>query len=240
MSEVIGVFSAKGGVGKTTTAINLSAALHEFGRLVLLVDTDLPSPNLSIYLGCHDLSNSLNQVVKGNCSMTDAIYKHGSGINIVVGSIKSTDVETIDYGAINENIDAIKGSFEYVITDSAPGQNEMTLNQLSSVDSFVIVTTPEMVSVVDALRTITFANKIGKKILGVVITRSKGLDAEMREENIRAMLGVPILGVVPEDEAVVHSANVGSSVVYAYPDSESANAYKKIAANIMGQNYNRV
>lgn len=238
MSKVIGVFSNKGGVGKTTTAINLASALNEFGRIVVLVDTDITSPNLGMYLGNHNNPISLNHVIKGEASIYDAAYLHESGIFIIIGSINPVNT-IIDYKKIDNEIKKLKEKFEMIVIDSSPGQDNESLSALASVDSMLIVTTPELAAVTDALRTITIGKQLGKNIIGAVVTRAHGHDYEMSKENIEAMLGVPVLTVIPEDKNVPLSARVKSPLVRANPDSDASVAYKKLAAIILGSKYER-
>jgi septum site-determining protein MinD len=238
MSKVIGVFSNKGGVGKTTTAINLASALNEFGRIVVLVDTDITSPNLGMYLGTHNNPISLNHVIKGEANIYDAAYLHESGIFIVIGSINPGH-SIVDYNKINEQLQKLKEKFEMIVVDSAPGQDKESLQALSAVDSMVIVTTPELAAVTDALRTITIGKQIGKNVVGAVVTRAHSHDYEMSRENIEAMLGVPVLAVIPEDKNVPLSARVKSPIVRSNPDADAAVAYKKLAAILLGSKYER-
>jgi len=240
MSRVIGVFSAKGGVGKTTTAINLASALNEFGRIVVLVDTDITSPNLGMYLGNHDIPISLHKVLKGEANIHDAVYTHHSGLHIIFGSVNPNEVDTIDYKKINDELEKLKGKYEIILIDSAPGRFEETIRDMNFITSIVVITTPELVAVTDALRTITIAKQFGKEILGVVLTRTGSHEHEMTEENISTMLNTKILACIPEDKNIPLSARASSPVVRTHPESDASVAYKKLAAKLLGSSYEKI
>ena len=85
--KIITVTSGKGGVGKTTTAINLGAALNSFGKEVIIVDANLTTPNVGLHLGAPIVPVNLNHVMQGKAKVTDAIYEHESGTKIIPSSL---------------------------------------------------------------------------------------------------------------------------------------------------------
>ena len=234
MSKVIGIYSAKGGVGKTTTTINVASALMGFGRNVLIVDSDLTSPNVGVYLGTTEIPVSLNSVLKGENEIQNAVYRHNSGLNIILGSLHPSASNETDYKAINKEIEKIKNHFEIILIDSAPGRFEESINQMNVVDSVLIITTPELAAVTDALRTITIARQKGKEILGIALTRVNNHNHEMQGPNIEAMLSSKILASIPEDKNIPLSARVTGPVVQTHPNTIASIAYKELAAAILG------
>lgn len=240
MSKVIGIYSAKGGVGKTTTTINVASALIGFGRNVLIVDSDLTSPNVGVYLGTTEIPVSLNSVLKGENKIQNAIYRHNSGLNIILGSLHPNTSNETDYKAINKEIEKIKDLFEIILIDSAPGRFEESINQMNVVNSILIVTTPELAAVTDALRTITIARQKGKKILGIALTRVNNHDHEMQASNIESMLSAKILASIPEDKKIPLSARITGPVVQTHPNTIASIAYKELAATILGTKYKKI
>lgn len=237
MSKTIGIFSAKGGVGKTTTAINLASALNSFGREIIVIDTDITSPNLGIYLGHLKVPKSLNYILKNNEDINRAVHTHHTGINIIQGSINPNHTKDINYKKINEKITTLKDKYEIIIIDSAPGSTEEALTDLDFIEEILIVTTPELASVTDALRTVTISKRINKKILGIVLTRTNSHEHEMSKENIEAMLGIPVLSSIPEDKNIPLSAKASAPIVHTNPESKASIAYKELAAKIIESNY---
>ena len=86
MKKIIVIASGKGGVGKTTTAINLAAALNHFGKKVLIIDANLTTPNVGIHLNSPEVPVNLNHVLNGEATALEAVYEHDSGINVILSS----------------------------------------------------------------------------------------------------------------------------------------------------------
>lgn len=237
MTKVIGILSAKGGVGKTTTAINIATALNEFGYSTLLIDTDLTSPNVGLFLGNQNHKSSLNQVLEDKSDIFNSIYVHDSGINVINSSLHPNLLQNFDYKKIDLNIKKLLNTYDYIIIDTSPGKYEEKLLNFSVMTDVVIVTTPDMVAVTDALRTVTVAKQNKKNIVGVVLTRVGNHDYEIRKENVEAILGNKILSLVPEDKNIPLSIKVNNPIIKTHPDSLSSIAYKKIASILLGSEY---
>jgi septum site-determining protein MinD len=237
MTKVIGILSAKGGVGKTTTAINLASAFNIFGRSSLILDADITSPNVGLYLGSSNIPVSLNMVLKGEVDIMKSIYVHSSGISVILGSLHPNQANVIDYNKIEFHLNKLLGHYEVILIDSAPGRYEEIIKSLNSMDKVIVVTTPDLVAVSDALRTVTVAKQNNKEILGVILTRVGNHEHEIRKENIESMLGVKVLGSVPEDKNIALSAKINNPVIETHPYSDSSIIYKTIASNIFGENF---
>ncbi len=237
MSKVITVISGKGGVGKTTTAINLGSALSKFGKNVIVVDANLTTPNIGLHLGAPIVPVSLNHVLLGKAKISDAIYEHESGTKIIPSSLSVKELKRLNYSKLNEVAKSLKRVSDFVIYDSAAGLGDEAVASIGAADELVIVTNPEIPAVTDALKTIKLAEDLGKEVRGVVITRVRGIKTEMSIENIRDMLDLPVLGVVPEDRNI-QSALVGKdAITNSHPNSKASVAYRKIAAKIANMDY---
>lgn len=237
MSRVIVVTSGKGGVGKTTTAINLAAALNYFGKDVAVIDSNLTTPNIGIHLGAPEVPITLNHVLQGKAKIHEAIYEHDSGVKIVPSSLSITEL-----GKINlKNLEKYKKDFsnisDYVIIDSSAGLGEEAFSTIKMADELIIVTNPEMAAITDALKAIKLSENSKKKILGIIVTRVKKDKIEMTPNSVKGMLEAEILGCIPEDTSVPKSWNLRDAVVNTFPKSKSARAYKEIAANIIDIDY---
>lgn len=237
MSKLITITSGKGGVGKTTTAINLGAALNSFGKDVVVLDANLTTPNIGLHLGAPLVPVSLNQVLSGKANVIDAIYEHESGTKIVPSSLSVRDLENINSKRLKEVGKRLKKIADYVIYDSAAGLGEEAIAAIESGDEMVIVTNPEIPAVTDALKASKVMEQMGKKIKGVIVTRVRNAKSEMPIDNIKEMLELPILGVIPEDESVQEALALKDALVHTHPRSQAARAYKRIAAKLAGVNY---
>lgn len=237
MSKLINITSGKGGVGKTTSAINLGAALNAFGKEVIVVDANLTTPNIGIHLGAPLIPVSLNHVLCGKANIHEAVYEHESGMKIVPSSLSVKELINMNHRKLREVGKKLKKMADFVIFDSAAGLGSEAIAAIEAGDEMIIVTNPEMPAVTDALKTSKLIEQMGKKVRGVIVTRVSGLKSEMPIGNIEEMLELPILGVVPEDDKVKEAIVMKDALIHTHPKSRAARAYKKIAARIAGINY---
>ena len=237
MAKLITIISGKGGVGKTTTAINLGAALNSFGKNVIIVDANLTTPNIGLHLGAPIVPVSLNHVLLGKAKLSDAIYEHESGTKIIPSSLSVKELKRLNHVKLKEVGRSLKRLADFVIYDSAAGLGEEAVASIEAADSLIIVTNPEIPAVTDALKTAKLADEMGKEVLGVVVTRVRGVRTEMPLDNIREMLDLPILGVVPEDANMQRALVQKDAIFHTHPRSKASLAYKKIAAKVAGVNY---
>ena len=237
MKKLIVITSGKGGVGKTTTAINLGAAFNYFGRDVLVIEGNLSTPNVGIHLGSPEVPVNLNHVISRKAEVFEAVYEHASGLKIMPSSISIKELDKIKPEEVKNFKKEFKKISDYVIVDSAAGLGHEAMSVIDMADELIIVTNPEMPAITDALKTIKVAEKLKKPVLGVIITRVRKNNIELQPDSVREMLEAPILGMVPEDISVQKSLNMKDAVVYTHPKSKSARSYKEIAAKILGEKY---
>lgn len=237
MTKVITITSGKGGVGKTTTAINLGAALNSFGKEVIVVDANLTTPNVGLHLGAPIVPISLNHVLLGKAKVADAIYEHESGTKIIPSSLSVKELKRIDNGKLKDVAKRLRKIADYVIFDSAAGLGEEALAAIECADELIIVTNPEIPAVTDALKAAKVIEEMGKPIRGVIVTRFRGTKTEMPLANVRDMLELPIIGVIPEDKNVQAALVMKDALLHTHPRSKGSKAYKQIAAKIIGIPY---
>jgi septum site-determining protein MinD len=234
MGRIITIVSGKGGVGKTTTAINLGAALNGIGREVIVVDLNLNTPNVGIHLGAPIVPVTLNHVLKGKAEIEEAIYEHSSGTKIVPSSLSVKEITNFNARKIPFVIRRLKDLADYVILDSAAGFSEEAIATIEAGEEIVIVTNPELPAVTDALKAVKIARNAGKDIKGVIVTRHKNAKYEMPLSSIKSMLESPIIGVIPEDDSVKHSLTKRDAVVHTHPRSKVSRKYREIAHKVNG------
>jgi len=235
MSTLITITSGKGGVGKTTTAINLAAALNDFGKEVIVLDANLTTPNVGLHLGAPIVPVSLNHVLSGKAKISDAVYEHESGTKIIPSSLSARELKKINHSKLKDVGKKLKKMADYVIYDSAAGLGEEAVASMDAADELIIVTNPEIPAVTDALKTAKVVEEMGKDVKGVIVTRVKNKKSEMPISNIQDMLELPILGVIPEDGNIPESVVKKDAIIYSHPKSKSSRAYKKVAARIIGK-----
>ena len=235
MSRFIVITSGKGGVGKTTTAVNLATAMNSFDEDVTLVDVNLTTPNVGLHLGAPVVPISLNHVLSGKADLVDAIYEHNSGTKVVPSSLSIKELKKLNERDLLTVAKDLRKISDIVLFDSAAGLGDEAKVAFQIADEIVIVTNPEMPAVTDALKTAKLAEDMGKKVLGVIVNKKRGHKYEMSLTNIKEMLELPVLGVLSDDIKISESLSMRNAIYLTHPHSESARIYKEIAARILGR-----
>jgi septum site-determining protein MinD len=237
MKKLIVITSGKGGVGKTTTAINLGAAMNYFGKDVLVIDGNLSTPNIGIHLNSPEVPINLNHILLKKAKPFEAVYEHESGIKIIPSSLSIKELKKIKPERIKNFRNDFKKISEYIIVDSSAGLGKEALSAIEMADELIIVTNPEMPAITDALKAVKIAEEMKKPVLGLIVTRVRRNDIEMRPDSVKEMLEIPILGMIPEDITVQKSLSLKDAVVHTHPKSRAARAYKEIAAKMLDMEY---
>ncbi len=235
MARIIVINSGKGGVGKTTTAINLGASLNKLNKEVIIVDANLNTPNIGLQLGAPIVPVTLNHVLKGKANIEDAIYEHHSGTKIVPSSLSVKELTKFNVKKLPEITQGLSKLCDYVIVDSAAGFGEEVMAVLESADEIIIVTNPEMPAVTDALKAVKVAREMGKEINGVLVTRHADATYETPLRSSKSLLESEIIGVIPEDKSVKAALNLRDAVSHTHPRSKVAKKYLEIAKKVNGE-----
>ncbi len=238
MKNIIVISSGKGGVGKTTTAVNLGAAINLFGKDVLIIDANLSTPNVGLHLNSLEFPINLNHVLLKKAKPLNAVYEHKSGLKILPASISVKELGRIAPEKLVDFKKEFQKIADYIIVDSAAGIGHEAVSALKMADEIIIITNPEMPAITDALKTIKFAEQINKPVRGVIMTRVRKDKIEIQPDSVKEILETPILGMIPEDNSVRESINLKDAVVHTHPYSKPARAYKEIAAQIVNVEYN--
>jgi septum site-determining protein MinD len=238
MPRIIAVMSGKGGVGKTTSAINLGVALNKFGKDVVVVDANLTTPNVGLHLGAPIVPISLYDVLAKRNNISEAVYEHHSGTKIVPTSLSLQELNEASFENLSGAMKKLKKMTDIVICDGAAGLGYEALSAIDACDEVVIITQAELPAVADALKTVKIAEQMGKKIAGVIVTRVDKSSDEMSIKSIESMLEHKVLGIVPDDNAIGSALAARDAVVNSHPRSRASRSYKKIAAKLIGQEYN--
>ncbi len=237
MTRFIAITSGKGGVGKTTTSINLGTSLTNFGRDVIVLDGNLGTANVGLYLGSPVVPVTLHDVVKGKSDITEAVYLHPSGLKIIPGSISIDELKKSNYKKLRKELAKLLGKAEVVIMDTPPGLGKDTTAILKAADEAIVVTNPELPAVTDALKTIKLSERLGTKVAGVVLTRVKKDKVEMSIENVESLLEKPVIGIIPDDDTIRKAVKMKHPVTYTHPNTHASIGYKRLAANLLGEKY---
>lgn len=230
MAEVISIISGKGGVGKTFFSINLATALSKFNKKVLLVDSNITSPNISIILKIKDTRKTLHDLLRFNANIDDVITKTNFGFDLIPGSPKIEDLLDINLERL-DLISKVRKNYDYIILDSSAGLGKETYITIKLSDSTIVVTNPEKPSLLDALRAIKISESLGIPVKGVILNRYK---EKLDLSKIEIILGKQILGIIREDDNVQKSINIGIPLLYYDPKSPASIDIINIAKKILG------
>jgi ATP-binding protein involved in chromosome partitioning len=230
MRSLVAVASGKGGVGKSTVATNLAAALAEAGARVGLIDGDILNPNIPTMTG---LGYGHPKVVDGKMIPLEAY-----GFKIMsTGFLTSPDKPMILRGPMLHSAirqlftDVNWGQLDYMIVDLPPGTGDapLSLAQSFPLTGVVIVTQPQDVAVSDALRSIAMFETLNVPILGVVENMAGDFFGEGGGEKLAEQRGVPFLGRIPLEAEVRIGGDYGRPIVVTQPDTPAGQAFQRLA-----------
>jgi ATP-binding protein involved in chromosome partitioning len=242
LGKVIAVSSGKGGVGKSTIAANVAAALAQQGLAIGLMDADVYGPNIPRMLGVTD-----RPTVSGN--KIQPLQAHGLKL-ISLGLLIERDQPAIWRGPIITKVigqflhDVQWGALDYLVVDMPPGTGDaqLSLAQAIQLAGAVIVTTPQEVAIGDALRSARMFERVGVPVLGVVENMSYFACPHCGEKTeiflsgggrrLAEEVGVPLLGQVPLQARMPDLGDSGTPVVVADPESPASQALRRVADEI--------
>ncbi len=253
--NVVAVASGKGGVGKSTSAVNIAVALAGQGARVGLMDADIYGPNIPMMLGINDRPYAENNKI---------IPLEGYGLKVMSMGFLVPPGKALVWrgpmlhGAIRQFLSDVDwGDLDYLIVDMPPGTGDVQLSLTQSIPltGAVIITTPQAVALDDVIRGVDAFNAVkpAVPVLGVVETMSYFVAPDTGKrydifghgggEDMAKKLGVPFLGEVPIDPRVREGGDIGQPIVAVNPDAPAAQSYIKIAQQIAAKisviNYTR-
>ncbi len=254
MRRVIAIANQKGGVGKTTTAINLSACLAAAGRKILVIDLD-PQGNCTSGLGLdkdeiQESEQTVYELMLGDCSLREAIYSVEnienlfvipSSVNLAGAEIELIGVEEREYILKNE-IDYIKDDYDYVIIDCPPSLNMLTVNALTTADTVLVPIQCEyyaLEGISQLMKTIELVQErlnAKLKLEGVVFTMydaRTNLSAEV-VDNVKENLNTRIFStIIPRNVRLAEAPSNGLPINLYDPRSTGAESYRNLAKEII-------
>ena len=244
--NIVAVSSGKGGVGKSTVAVNLAVSLALNGARVGLMDMDVYGPNVPIMMGASearpevDVNKLLPIEAYGVKLMSMALLQPGDKPMIVRGPIL--------HGLVKQFLSDVKwGELDYLIVDMPPGTGDVQLSlaQLVPVQGAVLVTTPQDVAVADVRRALRMFETVAIPVLGIVENMSyfiapdtgtrHNIFGEGGGERLANNYHVPFLGAIPLGIDVREGGDKGVPVVVSHPDSPQAQAFRHVAEEVARQ-----
>lgn len=247
MGVVITVTSGKGGVGKSTTTANIAVGLADSGKKVVAVDFDIGLRNLDMLLGLENrIVYDVVDVMEGNCNLSQALIndKHSKNLYFLPAS-QTKDKNILDKEKVKGLVEQLKKDFDIILIDSPAGIEGGFEHAIVLADRALIISTPDVSSVRDADRVIGIIDAKSEKAQNgeevekhVIINRLKPELVErgdmLNTDDVLSILALPLIGVVPDDEHVVSSTNLGEPVIR-NSKTLSGEAYNRISRRILGE-----
>lgn len=239
MSEVIVVTSGKGGVGKTTAVANLGTGLAKLNKKVVLVDTDIGLRNLDVVMGLENrIVYNLIDVIEGNCRLKQALIRDKRFPNLyLLPSAQTRDKTAVTPEQMIKLTEDLAEHFHYILLDCPAGIEQGFKNAIAGAGRAIVVTTPEVSAIRDADRIIGLLESNGISKIDLLINRLR-MDMirrgdMMSMEDVVEILGINLIGAIPDDESVVISTNQGEPL--AGNDTRAGQAYFNICRRITGE-----
>lgn len=243
---VIAITSGKGGVGKSTATANIGIGLSQHGKRVIAVDFDIGLRNLDMILGLERrIVYDVVDVMEGKCNLSQAIVNHKKAKDLYfLPASQSKDKTILDKDKVQALLENLKRDFDYVLLDSPAGIESGFEHTVFWADRALIVVTPEISSVRDSDRVIGILDsrsdkaRQGKEIEKYIIINRLRSDLVIKHEmmsceDVKDILALPIIGVVPEDEKVIGATNNGDPTIFAR--TISGLSYERISRRILGE-----
>lgn len=246
IKNIVAVGSGKGGVGKSTVAVNLALALKEQGARVGILDADLYGPSLPHMLGCPERA-----VVVDNKLQPHSAY--GLHCISIANLLDQEDAPLVwrgpmvSGGLLQLLHDTLWPDLDYLIIDLPPGTGDiqLTLAQRIPVSGAIIVTTPQSVALLDAQKALVMLQKLNISILGIVENMSAFICSNCNQQhdifgvsgglNMADKYGIRMLGSIPLDLNIRRQSDLGMPTVLAFPDSSVSKIYHDIATKMAAQ-----
>lgn len=249
MARIIVVTSGKGGVGKTTSSASFASGLALRGHKTAVIDFDVGLRNLDLIMGCerrvvYDLIN----VISGEATLNQALIKDKHCDNLfVLPASQTRDKDALTEEGVEKVLsDLAAMEFEYIVCDSPAGIEKGAVMALTFADEAIVVTNPEVSSVRDSDRILGIIQAKSRRAQNggepvkehLLITRYSPKRVEAGEmlsyTDVQEILRIPLIGVVPESEAVLHASNQGTPAIH-MKGSDVSEAYQDIVARYLGQ-----
>ncbi|WP_028373111.1 septum site-determining protein MinD [Legionella lansingensis] len=249
MAKIIVITSGKGGVGKTTTSAAISSGLAMRGHKTVVIDFDIGLRNLDIIMGCERrVVYDFIHVINGEANLNQALIKDKRLQHLyILPASQTRDKDALTLAGVEKVLTELASEFEYIICDSPAGIETGALMAMYFADHAIVVTNPEVSSVRDSDRILGILASKTKRAAEnqapiqehLLLTRYDPERVEKGEmlsvEDVKEILAIPLIGVIPESKAVLKASNTGTPVTLD-ETSDAGLAYQDAIARFLGEN----
>jgi septum site-determining protein MinD len=211
--------------------------LAQLGKKTYLMDADIGMANVGLILGMQDAPVTLHEILAGKGNINDAIYEGPAGLMVIPSGISLQGFQQADPDKIRDVMSEIVKRCEFLLIDAPAGISKDGVVPLAVADEVILVVNPELSSIVDALKTKILTEVVGGHVLGSIINRVDQSKTEIITKKMEKVLGVRVIGIIPEDVNVRKSTAARSPIVIKYPDSPASRAIHHIASDLAGVTY---
>ncbi len=227
--KVISLISIKGGVGKTTSVINLAASLaNDYAKKTLVIDANFSSPNVGLHLGSIEHKSTLHEVLKDKAKITDAIHNHEYGFHFLPSSL--SNFNPTNYSKLKQKIQPLKKYYDYILLDASTSLNDELVASINASDDIYVVTTPDLPTLSTTLRAVKLSKEKGMQIRGLILNKVRGKKYELKREDMERLTGIPVISVINENVKVLEALSKIKPITLYSPYSPVSLSYKKLAA----------
>jgi len=235
MTRVIVVASGKGGVGKTTLTGNIGVGLATFGKKVAVLDADVVMANLEIMMGLRNPPVSLIDVLSGRLDIEDVIYDGPGGVKIIPAGITLDGFNEENMEMLKAAIKEIPSDIEILVVDAPAGRDAAMVMDVGQ--EVLIVTTPDVSSVSDALKMKILAERMGAKVIGAIMNMVDGSEHELTKTEVENALDTNIICIVPYDVKVKDALASETPFIIKYTRSPASHQVLFLVAGLIGKTY---
>ena len=239
-AQVITISSGKGGVGKTTAVANIAVALAANGARVVCIDSDIGLRNLDVVMGLENrIVYDIVDVIEGRCKLRQAMIrdKHLSELYLIPAA-QTRDKNSVSPSDMTRLCDELRRDVDFVLIDSPAGIERGFRNAIAPADRVLVVTNPEISAVRDADRVVGILEAEEKRSTALIINRLNPILVKQHDmlsaEDVLDLLGIQLIGIVPEDEGVIVGSNRGLPVAQDMK-SRAGQAFRNIAKRMQGK-----
>ena len=202
----------------------------------MVVDTNLITPNLALQLGLTPNTATLNRVLKKQANIFDAVHVHESGLHVIPAGLSAREPTNHFLTDFRSALAPLAEKYDIALMDCGAGLWGEIAQSAKAADEALIVTNPELTAMVDSLKAIKMAEKLGIAITGVVLNKSNGRKYGLSDDTVDGMLnGYSILTKIPYDKKVMQSNNLRKPVLEYKPRAKSSKAFRKLAKELVGE-----
>ncbi|RMF90163.1 MAG: septum site-determining protein MinD [Methanobacteriota archaeon] len=233
MTRYIVVASGKGGVGKTTLAANIAVALAKLGKNVAVLDADVVMANLEIIMGIRNPPVALIDTLSGRLSIEDVLYEGPEGVKVIPAGITLDGFNERNMDMLKSALREIPRDIDILVIDAPAGRDAaMVMDEGQEV---LIVTLPTVSSVSDALKMKILGERMGAKIIGVIVNRVEGKPRELSLEDIENAIEAGVISIVEESEVVKEALAYETPFVTRFPKAKVSVEVFRLAASLIGR-----